>query len=233
MNQTAIVFGATGLVGKELVFELLEDSRFLKVKTVARKSLPLSHSKIDQMVVGDFSSLENRKSELAADVYFCCIGTTIRTAGNQAAFKKVDLDIPVVIASIAQSLKVPHLVIISSLGANSKSSNFYLRTKGQMEDQVQAIYKGNLKFMHPSLLMGHRSEFRFGERIGQIFFKVFGYFMLGPLAKYKGIDSWDVARGMIKAMELPADINFIESDEIHRLAGQYKSKPFKPHEVIK
>lgn len=233
MTQTAIVFGATGLVGKELVFELLEDNRFLKVRTVARHPLPLSHAKLDQLIIPDFKDIDNYAGQLAANVYFCCIGATIKKAGTQEAFKKVDLDIPVKIASLAASLDVPNLLIVSSIGASAKSSNFYLRTKGQMEQQVQAVYKGNLKFMQPSLLLGRRSEFRMGERVAQMLARIAGVFMIGPLAKYKGIHSWDVARGMIKAMELPVDIVVIESHEIQRLAGQLKFKPVKDHQVIK
>jgi uncharacterized protein YbjT (DUF2867 family) len=233
MTQTAIVFGATGLVGKELVYELLEDNRFLKVKTVARHPLPLSHAKLNQINICDFKDIGMYTDELAADAYFCCIGTTIKKAGTQEAFRRVDLDIPVKIASIAESLNVPNLVVISSIGANARSSNFYLQTKGLMEQQVQAVYKGNLKFIQPSLLLGYRSEFRLGERIAQILMRVIGVLMIGSLARYKAVHSWDVARGMIKAMELPRDILVIESHEIHRLIGQLKFKPVKDHQVIK
>lgn len=232
MTQTAVVFGATGLVGKELVFELLGDSQFLKVITVGRRPLPMSNPKLEQLIVKNYDDLLNYTNQLIADVYFCCIGTTIKKAGTQEAFKKVDLDIPAKIASLAQALKVPVLVVISSVGANNKSSNFYLRTKGEMEQHILSTYKGNVKFMRPSLLLGHRSEFRLGERIAQIMAKITSFLMIGPLAKYRGIYSWDVARGMIKAMELPPDITVIESDEIQRLAGQMKTR-IKDHEVIK
>ena len=232
MFKTAIVFGATGLVGKELVFELLEDQRFLKVKAVVRNPLPLSHSKLEQVTLKDYSGLDNIASQLAADAYFCCIGTTIRKAGSQEAFRKIDFDIPVKIARLAQSLQIPTLVVISSLGATAKTSNFYLRTKGEMEETVQKEFSGNLKFMRPSLLLGHRAEFRFGERFVQILMKPIGTIMFGTLAKYKGIHSWDVARGMIKATDLPKEKIILESNEIHKLAGQRAKKP-NGHVIIK
>ena len=230
--MTAAVFGATGLVGKQLVFELLEDQRFLNVKAIVRNPLPLSHAKLDQIVLKDYTGLESFKEQLAADVYFCCIGTTIKNAGSQEAFRKIDYAIPVQIAALAESLKVPALIIISSIGSNARTSNFYLRTKGEMEQEVQHQYKGNLKFMRPSLLLGHRGEFRFGEKLAQLMMKIGGVVMLGPLLKYKGIQAWDVAWGMIKSMELPKAKIYIESNEIHQLAGARKSKSQKQHKNI-
>ena len=233
MYKTAIVFGATGLVGKELIFELLEDQRFLKVKAIVRNPLPLSHSKLDQVILKDYSNLDSIAPQIAADAYFCCIGTTIKKAGSQDAFRKIDFDVPVKIAKLAESLQVPTLVVISSIGASATTANFYLRTKGEMEQEVRKAFNGNLKFMRPSLLLGTRAEFRFGERAAQIIMKGLGVLMLGPLAKYKGIQGWDVARGMIKSMELPKEKLILETDEIHKLIGKRKTKLLKDHEIIK
>lgn len=232
MSRTAVVFGATGLVGKELVFELLEDPGFLKIKAVVRKPLPLSHPGLDQITLNDYSGLDALKDQLAADVYFCCIGTTIKKAGSQEEFKRIDYDIPVKIANIAENLKISNLIIISSVGANPDTSNFYLRTKGQMEREVQKRFSGNLKFMRPSLLLGYRSEFRFGEKFAQIMMKALGFLMMGPLLKYKAIHAWDVAWGMIKATDLPKEIIFIESDQIHKMSGTRKTTRTNKH-IIK
>ena len=232
MNQIAIVFGATGLVGKELVFELLESPRFLKVKAVVRNPLPLAHPKLEQIVLKDYSNLADYTTQLSADAYFCCIGTTIKKAGSQEAFRKIDFDIPVKIATLAESLKVTTLVVISSVGATVNTSNFYLRTKGEMEQAVRKQFSGNLKMMHPSLLLGNRSEFRLGERVAQIIMKGLGILMLGPLAKYKAIHAWDVARAMIKSMDLPKEKFIVESVEIHQMMDHRKIKVPKKHETI-
>jgi uncharacterized protein YbjT (DUF2867 family) len=232
MSKTAIIFGATGLVGNELVFELLESKDYLKVITVARKPLPFSHSKLEQIQISGFDKLPEIKSKLAANVYFCCIGTTIKIAGSQDAFRKVDYDIPVLIAQLGQELSVPAMVIVSSIGADANSTNFYLRTKGEMEQSVKGIFKGNLKIVRPSLLMGHRSEFRFGEKAAIVFMKVLGIFMIGSLKKYRGIYAWDVARAMIKSIGLSPEKVFVESDQLQDLAGQVNAK-HNPHEVIK
>ena len=139
-----------------------------------------------------------QKDKLNASVYFCCIGTTIKTAGSKAAFIQVDLDIPVQIAQLAQALAIPYLVVISSVGANALARNFYLQTKGKMENAVRKAYTGNLHFMHPSLLMGNRDEFRTGEKMASGFMKAFGWLFIGPLKKYRGINARDVAIAMIK-----------------------------------
>jgi uncharacterized protein YbjT (DUF2867 family) len=227
MNNTAIVFGATGLVGKELIFELLEDERFSKIKAIVRRTLPISNSKLEQITLNDFLNLESISSQLTGNYFFCCIGTTINKAGSQEVFRQIDLNIPLLIAWTAESLNVPHLVVISSVGANDQSSNFYLRTKGQMEQQVMSVYKGNLKIVRPSMLLGNRSEFRLGERIAGILITALGIFMIGPLGKYKGIKSWDVARGMINATELPKDQIFIPSDELRKLANKNRKTKTK------
>lgn len=222
MNQTAVVFGATGMVGKELVYELLEGSEFLKVVAVVRNTLPIANGKLEQLKNDDYSQLSNYKEKLNADVYFCCIGTTIKKAGSQDAFRKVDYDIPVQVARLAQEFSISSLVIISSIGASATTSNFYLRTKGEMEQAVQEIFKGNLKIVQPSLLMGHRSEFRFGEKAATIVMKALGILMIGPLKKYRGIYAWDVARAMIKSTSLPKETIILESDKLADLAKKKK-----------
>lgn len=214
-GKTAVVFGATGLVGNDLINALLVNNSFSRIYAVARKPLRTSHPKLEQVILENFSGLMDLREKLKADVFFCCIGTTIKKAGSQESFTRVDLDIPVKIAALAQSLSIPSLVVISSLGADPDSSNFYLRTKGKMENDVRQIYKGNLKFVRPSLLMGKRSEFRFGERIAVGFMRSFGWMFAGRLRKYKGINSGDVAEAMIKISDSSPEKLVYESDELY------------------
>ncbi|MCX6302769.1 MAG: NAD(P)H-binding protein [Bacteroidia bacterium] len=218
-KKTAVVFGATGLVGGELINELLEQKDF-KVTAMTRRDLPVSHQDLVICNLDNFSQLMQLKDKLYAEVYFCCIGTTIKIAGSQEAFRKVDLEIPQQIAHLAESLSVQVLVIISSIGASPVSSNFYLRTKGEMEKTVREIYSGNLKFVRPSLLMGNRKEFRFGERASTVFMKAFGWLFTGPMRKYKGIYARDVARAMIKISRLPKDKVIFESGELQDVLRQ-------------
>ena len=214
MKKRAVVFGSTGLVGKELLNELLGNDEFDKVISLARKDLTVSNPRLEQVRITDFSQLMNLKDKLNATIFFCCIGTTIKIAGSKEAFRQVDLFIPQEIAKLAELLSVPSLVIISSIGASYTSSNFYLRTKGEMEKTVRELYSGNLKIVRPSLLMGQRDEFRFGEKASVGFMKVFGWVFAGPLKKYKGIYAHDVARAMIKIAKLPSEKVIYESDEL-------------------
>jgi len=218
MGQSSVIFGATGLVGKGLVYELLENNNFNKVVVVTRRKLQISNNKLNQLIVNDFSMLEKIRTELLADTFFCCIGTTIGKAGSKEAFRKVDYDIPLTIAHLAESLQIPNLVIISSISANAGSGNFYLRIKGEMEQQVQMIYHGNLKIVRPSIILGHRDDFRPAEKTGQWIITILRVLFVGFLAKYKGIHYWEIARGMIRAVELPRNVIFIESNELHELA---------------
>ncbi len=197
MNKTAVVFGATGLVGKELVSQLLDGSDYDKVVTVVREALPIYDARLVQIRLHDFLKLMKLEEKLSADTYFCCIGTTISKAGSKANFRLVDFTIPQKIALLAEKLSVPNLVVISSLGADSGSSNFYLRTKGEMEESVKEIYKGHLEFVRPSLLIGHREDFRLGEVVAVAFMKIFKWIFIGPLREYRGVSAFDVARKMI------------------------------------
>jgi nucleoside-diphosphate-sugar epimerase len=219
MNKTAVVFGATGLVGSELTVELLKGSEYDKIIIVTRKELHDLNPKLEQIILPDFSGLLQLQDKLASETYFCCIGTTIKIAGTQDAFKKVDYGIPVSIAQLARDLNVANLVIISSIGADSGSPNFYLRTKGEMENEVKRIYSGNLKIVRPSLLMGKRMEYRFAEKFAVFFMKTMGWLFIGPLKKYRGINAADVARAMIRLAFLPSEKVVYESDELQNLCS--------------
>ena len=196
-GKSAVVFGATGLVGSEVLKELLNRPEYTKVTAVVRKPFPLSHQSLEFFIMSDFSKLSQTALNLSADEYYCCVGTTIGAAGSKENFRLVDLNIPEQIALLAQKLAVPYMAIVSSIGANEKSSNFYLHTKGEMERRVQDIYRGNLKIVRPSLLLGQRKEFRFGESVAIIFMKLLGWTFVGPLRKYRGITAKQVALSMI------------------------------------
>jgi uncharacterized protein YbjT (DUF2867 family) len=221
MNKTAIVFGASGLVGQELIAELLKNIEYEKIVAIVRKSRPITDPKLEQIILSDFLQLMAYQDRLNARVYFCCIGTTIKTAGSEEAFRKVDLGIPKQIAQLAEKISVPNLVIVSSIGADITSPNFYLRTKGEMETETRRAYTGNLKIIRPSLLIGNRKEFRFGEKIAVFFMLTFGWLFIGPLKKYRGIKAQDVARAMIMAARLPAHKVIYESDELQDMAYNY------------
>lgn len=219
MKRKAVVFGATGLVGSQLVEQLLVNPDYERVSLVIRKPMLRNPTeKLRELLLSDFNRLKDIKNQLNGDDYFCCIGTTIKKAGSKNAFKAVDLNIPITIAEMAKELSVSNLVIISSLGANSSSRNFYLHTKGEMEKAVRKAYNGNLKIVRPSLLLGNRLEYRFAEKLSVHFMTLFGWLFIGPLRKVKAIKAHAVAKAMIKSVMLPKDKIFIESDELQKIS---------------
>jgi len=222
MKKRAVIFGATGLVGRELLTILSGDAALSEITVVVRKQMDERSSKVKQICLTDFSGLDDYRDSLQADMFFCCIGTTIKKAGSEEEFRRVDFQIPVTVARMAETLSVPSLVIISSVGADEGSANFYLRTKGQMERAVGDVYHGNLKFVRPSLLMGDRKEFRFGEKTAVVFMKVLGWIFAGPLKKYKGINAADVAFCMRKIASDKSGKKVYESDELHKLVRENK-----------
>jgi uncharacterized protein YbjT (DUF2867 family) len=195
MGKTAIVIGASGLVGTALVEQLLEDTDFTVVKLFLRKQLGLSHSKLEQCIV-DFNKLDSTSELIKGDVVFCCMGTTIKVAGSQDAFVKVDYTYVLDFAQLAKRNGIEKFVVVSSLGADKNSSNFYLKVKGDVENDLARLKFKNLIIVRPSMLLGDRKEFRLGELIGKKIMKGLSFLFVGKLKKYKAIEAATVAKAM-------------------------------------
>ncbi|RPE12369.1 NAD-dependent epimerase/dehydratase family protein [Chitinophaga lutea] len=196
MPKTAIVTGATGLIGNLLVQALLNDGSYERVRAIVRKPLPIQHPRLENVVVS-FDDDRALAEALRGDVLFCCIGTTIKKAGSQAAFTAVDYGIPVKTAGIAIRNGVTQYHLVSAVGANARSANFYLRTKGQTEEALIQMGFPSLFIYRPSLLMGERKEVRFGEQVGQLFMPVFKFLMVGGWRKYRPVKAATVAATML------------------------------------
>lgn len=190
----AIVFGVTGLTGKALLHNLAEDKRYGKIYIVTRRPCGFIHPKVEDILFNykNFSEMPPIK----ADHVFCCLGTTIKKAGSQAAQQIIDRDYPVDIAKYANTIGAAKMICVSSVGADSKSGNFYLRTKGEMEEGVKTNFKNSV-FVRPSFLLGHREETRLGERIGIALFSLVNPLLFGSLSKYKGIHVSKLSKAMI------------------------------------
>lgn len=161
----AVISGATGLVGSHLIHKLLDDSRIKEVISVSRRPLGISSRKLKEVICPDFKLLSSKTSELKGDIYFCCLGTTIKTAGGQENFRAVDYDAVLEFGKIAKANEAQSFVVISAESANSKSKIFYSRVKGEVEESLQKLNLRHLIIMRPSLLMGERKEFRLGEKM--------------------------------------------------------------------
>jgi uncharacterized protein YbjT (DUF2867 family) len=198
MGITASVVGATGLVGTEVTVQLCSDPDIDAVHVLVRRAITdarvIHHPKLVQHII-DFEQLTHAEWS-RSDVLFCCLGTTIKVAGSQAAFRRVDFDYVVESARWAKQSGVSYLAVISAIGANSQSNIFYNRIKGEMEAAVAALGFDTLVIMRPSLLAGKRSELRVAERFTLMMAKIAG--ILIPM-KYRPIPADAVARAMIAA----------------------------------
>lgn len=218
MGRTALVMGASGLVGHELVTQLLAAPAYGTVRVWVRRPLPLSHPKLVQQVVS-FDNLDQEQNCLGVDDLFCALGTTMKKAGSPEAFRKVDYEYPLAAARLALAGGVRQFLLVSSAGANAASSVFYSRVKGEVEAAVAAVGLPGFQVFRPSLLLGERQESRPGERLAAAVSRALGFLFVGPLRRYRPISGADVARAMIVAAgRAPSVTTIYESDEIASLA---------------
>jgi uncharacterized protein YbjT (DUF2867 family) len=161
----ATLIGSTGLTGSFLVQRLLADSAITKVISISRKSLKISNAKLTEVLVSDLAQLPSIEAKIRGELYFCCLGTTIKAAGSKENFEKVDHAGIVVFAKIAKAHDAKSFTLVSAMGANASSMFFYNQVKGRTEDDVKALGLRSLIIFKPALLVGPRHEFRLAEKI--------------------------------------------------------------------
>ena len=191
MPKTALLLGATGLVGIELLSQLLESEHYDKVVALVRRPIERKHPKL-QVAIVDFDHPD--PALLQGDDLFCALGTTLRKAGSKEAQYRIDCTYPAEFGRIAKHQGVKQYLLVSSLGADAGSSNFYLRTKGDLEQRIAALDFENFVSARPSFLLGKRSEFRLGEKIGIILSQ-----LLRPLIpkRFRGVQASRVAAALV------------------------------------
>ena len=218
--KTALIIGSTGLIGSELLKILLESSEYAQVVTFVKRDTGIQNPKLTQHII-DFDKPETYKELVVGDDLFCTIGTTIKTAGSKEAFRKVDFEYPRQFAAFALQNKVKQFLIISSLSADANSGNFYLKTKGEIQDFLKDSNFESVSVLQPSLLLGDRKEFRLGEKIGAFFMKTLSFMFLGNLKKYKAIEAKTVAKAMLAiAQQNNSGFKIYESDVIQEIANK-------------
>jgi uncharacterized protein YbjT (DUF2867 family) len=224
-TRNALVAGASGLVGHELIECLRSSGNYGRVHLLVRRPLGVAGGIFREHVV-NFDRLEGLEAQIGrVDAAFCCLGTTMRQAGSQAAFRRVDHDYVVAFCRLATALGVQVLAVVSSLGADPESGNFYLRVKGETERDLAAAGPGSLIILRPSLLTGNRDEFRLGERIGGTVLSVLSPLMVGGLARIRPVGADQVATAMVRAVrDAPQGITTLESDEIRLLADRARKQ---------
>ncbi|BCA26939.1 oxidoreductase [Metapseudomonas otitidis] len=206
--QHILLAGATGLTGEHLLDRLLNERTVERVLAPSRRPLA-AHPRLENPV-GELADLLPQLGG-PVDTAFCCLGSTIRQAGSQEAFRAIDLDLVVAVGRRARELGARHYLVISALGADRGSSVFYNRVKGEMEDALRDQGWPQLTLARPSLLLGPRQEFRLGERLAAPLMRLIP-------GKYRGIEACTLARALWRlALETGEGTRVVESDELRRL----------------
>ena len=220
-EKIATLIGATGLVGGELLSLLLDDDYFGKVRILIRRPFTMNHPKLERKLV-DFSDADSLLVALdESDVVFCAVGTTFKKVkGDKEVYRKVDYDIPVHIAQYCKIMNCKTYILVSAVGADRKSRNFYLKLKGEAEEIVKKVGIESTYIMRPSMLLGMRNEFRLGERIATPLINKISFLL--P-SKYKPIEARDVAKAMLAASKKHERGYFIcEYQRMKRLGREIK-----------
>jgi uncharacterized protein YbjT (DUF2867 family) len=223
MKTEAIIAGSSGLVGSELLQLLLNSNKYSKVYSLVRRSSDVKHQKLEEIVF-DFTDKNAYKSLPRASELFCCLGTTLKTAGSQEAFRKVDYDYPLMLAKAGLNNGTKQFHVITALGADANSSIFYNKVKGQLQEAVKKLNFDQLYIYQPSLLVGDRKENRLGEKIAIKVMPLFEFLMIGPIKKYRSIQVEDVAKSILFTAENEnKKLKIILSDEIQTLADSHSN----------
>lgn len=203
------LLGATGLVGRHTLDLLASDPHFSRVVVLVRRKFAEAMAPRVEAHIVEFERLHERPDLLGVDQVICALGTTIRAVGgSKEKFRAVDYGIPLAAAKIARQQGARHFLLVSSLGASAESRFFYTRVKGELEDALRTLGFRSVTILRPSLLLGERSEFRFGEEVA----KRFAFLVPG---KYRPIHARDVAAALVRsAKEDVPGLHILESDEI-------------------
>ena len=216
--KIALLFGSSGLIGGQLLNNLIQNNDYNKIKIFVRSEPEIKDSKLE-IIKTDFNNLKNHVEDIKGDDCFFCIGTTKQNSPDKNEYKRIERDMPVEIAEIAKANSVNSFVYVSSGFADPKNSGSYLRYKGEVEEELKKLNFTKLGIVRPSFLLGNRKEKRFGEKIGIFLFKLLSPLFLGPLKKMKPIQSEKVAKAMIKVSKGEFQKTIFESNEIVDVAN--------------
>tara|TARA_Y100000768_G_C23913913_1_gene651394 strand:- start:259 stop:924 length:666 start_codon:yes stop_codon:yes gene_type:complete len=220
--KTAILFGATGLVGRHLLNLLVESKDYEKIKIYTRKTINKNHPKIEEYII-NFNELEKYFNVIFGDECFFSIGTTKKLTPNKDDYINTELNLPVKIAKIAKANGVKSFVYVSSGGANSNSSNLYLQNKGKAEKEIINLSFNFTAIIQPSLLLGDRKEKRVGEKVAKFIFEKISFIFIGKLKSFKAIHANNVAKAILFITKKKLDDVLFTSDKLEDLSNKYFS----------
>jgi uncharacterized protein YbjT (DUF2867 family) len=218
-SRVALVAGGSGLVGSHLLRVLAAAPEYGRVLALSRRPLAFEHARVANRVLLRFESIEQELRGVRCDDAFCCLGTTRRAAGSEAAFRAVDHDLVLRFARFAREAGAQRFIVISSVAADRNARNLYLRVKGEIEVSLQSLQFPALHVLQPSLLLGSRREWRPGEAAARLVALLFNPLLVGRLAAWRAVDAGVVATAMLAAARLDRrGVQRYGSGEIARLA---------------
>ena len=219
MAKSAIILGATGHTGHLLLKLLLDDARYDSIIVFGRNSCAIEHPKLTEYII-DLFELEHYANKFVADEVYCCIGTTKAKTADKQIYEKIDYGIPVAAAKLCKANQIKTFLVISALGAKEKSKIFYNHIKGKMENAVLAQHIEHTYILQPSLIIGKREEFRFGEYAFGVIMTLFKPILsIGELKRYKPIHPQAIANCMVWLANNNYGSQRIKSKKIHELDG--------------
>jgi uncharacterized protein YbjT (DUF2867 family) len=202
--KRAIVFGASGFVGSHLLLELLDSPDYRQVTAVVRRELGVTHPKL-RTLLGDLDSLASLGPDLEADEIFLALGTTRQHTPDRGQYYRIDHDYPLAAARMAKERGAGSVFLVSAVGADAGSRIFYARTKGELERDLVALGFDHTHIFRPSMILGHRAEFRPQERLLVGIWTVVNALLVGPLDRYKGLSGPAIAQAMAAAAAQPRE----------------------------
>lgn len=220
MSKAAVIAGSSGLVGVELLHQLCASKSYHHITLLVRRPSGFIHPKVEE-VITNFDHIESIAGRVKGDVFFSCLGSTRKKTPDRKRYYQIDHDYPLAMAKIALTNGMQQFHLISAIGAAARSSNFYLKMKGETERDIAALPFPSVHIYRPSFLAGKREEQRTMEKIGLGIFKIINPLLLGGLRKYRSIDVKDVAKTMIRqSLQEQTGVHYYESDEIQELSSK-------------
>lgn len=212
--------GASGLVGHELLLILSYLEQIKTVKAISRSPLGKIPQHIDNIIL-NFENLDQHAELLKAPIFICCLGTTIKKAKTQEAFRQVDYEFVMNFARLAEKVGAQKLLVISAMGADAESRIFYNKVKGEVEKELRTLKIPQIEIFRPSLILGSRKEHRAGEKWAQRLSPYLNHVLIGPLRKYRAIQATDIAKAMaIATLNFHPGFYIYQSDQIQHIADQ-------------
>ena len=196
MPYSVILVGSSGLIGSNLLSELIQSEAISEILLLVRRSTDVSSSKVKELIV-NFEKPNSYSIDIQADIIYSCLGTTKSETPNSSLYRQIDLEYPLNLAKLGQKNGVAQFHIISSLGADAGSSNSYLKLKGELEQELKKLTISSLHIYQPSFLIGERKKDRLTDKIMKPVFRLIDPLLIGPLKKYRSIKAADVARVML------------------------------------